>query len=138
MTRIKNEQVLKPFVGEHEYFQDGKSYTYRQYTDWTATQSANGPVKYDTIKGRLNNRPYCTAEELLPIHMFQSQELKVKRKMEIAKKRKNDKRSGFHGNKLPQAESLLYEQTVWKSVFSQAMLRSSITEFTCKWGKDNA
>jgi hypothetical protein len=138
MKRKKNAQVLKPFVGQHEYFEDGKSYTYRQYTDWTANHSANGPVGYDTIKGRLHSRPYCTSEELLPASMFQSQELRIKRKQQLAKQRKDNKRFSQHGNSLPLADSLLYEQTVWKSVFSQAMLRSSITEFTCKWGKQNA
>ena len=135
---IKNKQVLKPFVGEHEYFEGGKSYTYREYTDWTTNHSPHGAVPYETIKGRLGSRPYCTADELLPADMFQSPELKLKRKLEIARQKKADARSGMHSNALPVSQSLLYEQTVRKSVFSQAMLRSSITTFTCKWGKRNA
>ena len=91
-------------------------------------------------KGRLNNRPYLHSRRVAALSIcFQSQELKVKRKIGDSQEKKepiND--LDFTGNKLPQADSLLYEQTVWKSVFSQAMLRSSITKPTCHWGKDNA
>ncbi len=71
---VRNKPRNKPrqveFRGAHPFFQNGKSYTYKQYSDWTIANCMDGGVLRATIKGRLYGEPFCTVRHLSPKRQF--------------------------------------------------------------------
>ena len=54
------------FKGDHEYFIDGQSYTYSQYSEWTIKNCKYGGVARTTMKGRLYAEAFCFVQHLAP------------------------------------------------------------------------
>ena len=61
-----NEERKVEFNGDHEYFIDGTSYTYAQYSDWTIKNCKYGGVARGTMKGRLYAESFCLIHHLAP------------------------------------------------------------------------
>jgi hypothetical protein len=66
----KFKPKLVVFKGEHDYFMDGQSYTFKQYSDWTLENCVDGGVMRATIKSRLYGQPYCLPKHLAPKREF--------------------------------------------------------------------
>lgn len=58
------------FKGQHPYFKNGKSYTYKEYSDWTLQNCVDGGIKRATIKGRLYGESFCQPKHLVPKREF--------------------------------------------------------------------
>ena len=74
----KYHPALIPFKGDHPYFKDGESYSYRQYSDWTFENDERNGIVPSTMKGRLRHEKFCEARHLYPIADFAATSEKVK------------------------------------------------------------
>ena len=70
----KNKSLNAPrlieFIGECDYFVNGKEYRIREYVEGAIKIHGKEAPDYQTIKGRLNRKVYCTLYELRPVTLF--------------------------------------------------------------------
>ena len=66
----KFKPKLVVFKGDHEYFMDGQSYSFKQYSDWTLENCIDGGVMRATMKSRLYGQAYCLPKHLAPKREF--------------------------------------------------------------------
>ena len=68
--RPLNAPKLIEFRGQCDYFLDGKEYKIRDYREGAIKIYGKNAPDYQTIKGRLFRRNYCTPYELRPVSLF--------------------------------------------------------------------
>jgi hypothetical protein len=61
------------FKGEHPMFEDGKCYSYAEYSKGTGVDGGR-PVSRDTIKSRLQHEQFCTPDHLKSYRGFKFKE----------------------------------------------------------------